>query len=557
MKLAKNFLIILPTTVVWLLTALFLLVYAFDLFNTIPQMNIEHNLFSSGVLLLFITACLATGSLYGTGFIVDKNPQFLKPLITGSLVMCGICMMLIVIGVDFIIYFLIGLPSLGIFLGILATGAGALYAGHSEVQYRGRVYAVALFVSAIISICIISFVELLKVDFQQVDFRLPLIIIGILAILTAIIFYSISRSVSPWVNDKFPTPIKKIINRRSVKAYLVSHFFIYLMIGIAFSSLSQVGQLRYPDLIIDFLFIQGFQVDQTKLFWILVFFGDLLLVLPMGWFSDRIGRKSLVVAGVYGIVISALIAGLSNTPLMFYFSAFLLGISFSAIHPSIDSAVWCDLSPLDSVGRYNALGFISLLQGIGCGLAIGLFILPLELDTINYITYILIGFAVLGLFPLFFVSDSFEPLDIYLLLLASSGMCLFSYDFDRPDQSKITQKDLTLVAGALSAISTFFENIGEEHAVLDLVRHGRVFTVQAKAGTERKEIIATIFANKIDPELQSRLETFVARFCLSYHDEINDWIGQIRVFEPAVSIAEDVFGPLLPSKTILGSPKEP
>ncbi|MFX1516267.1 MAG: hypothetical protein ACFFC6_08160, partial [Promethearchaeota archaeon] len=140
---------------------------------------------------------------------------------------------------------------------------------------------------------------------------------------------------------------------------------------------------------------------------------------------------------------------------------------------------------------------------------------------------------------------------------ASSGMCMFSYEFGQSaTQSKITQKDIILVAGALSAISAFFEGLSDQPAVLDLVRHGQVFTVQSKAGTERKELIATIFANKIDPELKDSLDSFLARFCVSFHDEINEWIGQTSVFDQAVEIAEDVFGPLIPSKTSLGSPRE-
>ncbi|MFW9906312.1 MAG: hypothetical protein ACFFFH_18470, partial [Candidatus Thorarchaeota archaeon] len=115
--------------------------------------------------------------------------------------------------------------------------------------------------------------------------------------------------------------------------------------------------------------------------------------------------------------------------------------------------------------------------------------------------------------------------------------------------------DLALVTGALSAISTFFEELSEKPAVLDLVRHGKVFTVQSKAGTERKDLIATIFANKIDPELKSSLDLFLARFCITFQDEIDEWIGQASVFDPAVGIAEDIFGPLIPSKTSLESPR--
>jgi MFS family permease len=542
MKITKIFLIILPITVLWILTPLFLLVYAFDVLSETFQIDITQNIFNLGVVILFITTFLATVSLYVTGHVIDQNPQFLKHLITVSLFMSGLSLLFVILGVDFFILLLIALPSLGIFLGMVATGAGALYAGYADIHNRGLIYAFALFLSATISLIILPVAELLNWNF-----KIPLILIGCLTILIALIFYFFSRPMAPWVNDEFPTPIKHIINRRAVKTYLVSRFFIYLMLGIAFATIPQIGQIRYPDFSLNLPIFGLTQFDQTILFWIIVFFGDLVCVLPMGWFSDRFGRKNLIVMGVYGIVIAALIVGLTENSIMFYFSAYLLGLSFSAFHPSLDSAIWADISPLDSLGRYFALSFIFLLQGVGFGLIIGLFILP---QNPSVISYVLIGAAVLALFPLFFVADSYNPLEIYLLLVASSGMCMFNYEFDRSDQSKITQKDLALVAGALSAISTFFEVLSEEPAVLDLVRHGKVFTVQSKAGTEKKELIATIFANKIDPELKSSLDSFLGRFCLTFQTEIDEWIGQVSVFDPAVGIAEDIFGPLIPSKRL-------
>ncbi|MFX1508005.1 MAG: hypothetical protein ACFFDC_18105, partial [Promethearchaeota archaeon] len=225
MKITKIFFIILPITIVWLLTPLFLLVYAFDVLNETFQMDITQNIFNLGVGILFITTFLATISLFITGHVIDKNPQFLNALITGSLFMCGISLFLVVIGVDFFFLLLIGLPSLGIFLGILATGAGALYAGHADVHHRGLTYACALFLSATLSLIILPVAELLNWNFE-----IPLILIGFFTIGAALFFYFISRSVAPWVNDEFPTPIKHILNRRSVKTYLVSRFFIYLML---------------------------------------------------------------------------------------------------------------------------------------------------------------------------------------------------------------------------------------------------------------------------------------------------------------------------------------
>ncbi|MFX1517387.1 MAG: MFS transporter, partial [Promethearchaeota archaeon] len=342
MKITEIFLIILPVAIVWLLTPLFLLIYAFDMLSATFQIDITQNILNPGVLILVLTTFLASLSLYITGYFVDRNPQLVKPLITGSLVATGISLFLVIVGVNFVIFVLIGFPSLGISLGILATVAGAFYAGYTDVYQRGRVYACAIFLSAMVSLVILAFSSALNWDYE-----IPLLFIGCITILTALIFYFISLPISPWVNDKFPTPISQILSRRSVKNYLVSRFFIYLMLGVAFATISQIGQVRYPDLSLNLPFFGITTFSHTIIFWIVVFFADLVCVIPMGWFSDRFSRKNLIVMGVYGIVISALIVGLSENPLMYYFSAYLLGVSFAAFHPSLDSAVWADISPLD------------------------------------------------------------------------------------------------------------------------------------------------------------------------------------------------------------------
>ncbi|MFX0182507.1 MAG: hypothetical protein ACFE95_05415 [Candidatus Hodarchaeota archaeon] len=542
MKLAQKIFIILPTSIVWLITALFLLVYAFEIIDTVFPIDPNALFLNPGIFLLFITACLATVSLYSTGYAIDKNTKIIKPLTTISLISSGICLFMIVVGIDFQFFLILGLPGLGISLGILATASGVIFGGYSDVNNRGRLYAIAIIISAIFSI----FTILLLKSLNQ-DFRMHLFLIGILSIFSAILTHIASRSIEPWKNDPYPTSIIKIIDRRSVKAYLAAHFFIYLMIGIAFSSISRLGEAGYSDFLINLLFLEEFSIDQNTFFWLLVFLGDLFFIWPMALLSDKLGRKIIMVLGCYGIVFAAIIVGLSTDSLSYrlYISAFILGGSFAAMHPSIDSAVWADLSPLDSLGRYFALGFIFLLQGIGVGLAIGLSIMK---DTAT-ISYILIGLAILGMFTLFFVTDSFLPLDIYLLLVSRSGMLIFSHDFQRVED--ISNKDLTLVTGALSAISTIFtETIHEQEAALDLVRHGNIFIVQSKVITEKGELLATIFANKNDPEIHRSVNVFLTKFAQTFKDELDVWVGRSDVFSKAIDIAEDIFGPLIPSKTL-------
>jgi MFS family permease len=496
------------------------LIYAFDLLELFPKITILNEEISEGFIVLFLTACLATGGLVIAGYIIDRKPKFARHLITGSLVINGFCLYLIVLGIDSIIYIVVGLPILGFFLGILASVSGAVYAAYSDIENRGKNYAFALFLATIFAVIIIPTVEILNSDL-----RTPLFLIGSFSLVCGLFYPFFSKMDKAWHNDPFPTPIRDIINRKPVQAYLLAHFFIYLMLGIAFTTISQE--------------------EDARLFWFSVFLGDMCFVLPMGWLSDRLGRKDLIVVGAYGIVISSLIVGLTDNNLLYYFAAFLLGVSFASMHVSIDSAVWSDLSPLDSIGRYYALGFIFLLQGVGVGLLIGIVIPFSDLSTVSYI---LIAMAIVALLPLFFVSDSFEPLDLFLLLVSMSGMLFFDYDFKHKE--KISEKDLTLVTGALSAISMFFEGVDEQHKALDLVQHGNVFIVQTVVHAKKGDIIATLFANKASTELQNKLDEFITNFCNKFEKEISEWIGQPSVFIKGFEVAEAVFGPLIPAKTI-------
>ena len=75
---------------------------------------------------------------------------------------------------------------------------------------------------------------------------------------------------------------------------------------------------------VSFMTISDF-VDNEKLFWALVLFGDLLTIIPMGKLSDRVGRKDLIVVGSYVIVFSVLLVALTKNTTMYYISAFILG----------------------------------------------------------------------------------------------------------------------------------------------------------------------------------------------------------------------------------------
>ncbi|MHA1973462.1 MAG: MFS transporter, partial [Candidatus Hodarchaeales archaeon] len=496
----------------------------FTLLNNNPLSNIDDPFQSFGLIILLITTGSASVTLFLTGMAIDKNPNDTKIFLVGSAFVNGIALTFSVFSllIDFLI--VPGMILLGISLAVLAVASTSYFTVNCNINRRGIEYSMAVCVSILLSLCITISVEMLGLDFW-----FPLLFLALVSFLSAIIIYFNLPKNSLWVNDKFPTPFVKIISRRPVQAYFASHFFIYLMLGVSFMTIS------------DF-------VDNEKLFWALVLFGDLLTIIPMGKLSDRVGRKDLIVVGSYVIVFSVLLVALTKNTTMYYISAFILGISFSMMHPSIDNNVWADLSPLDSVGRYSALNIFSLLQGLGTGFVIGFIIISLGKTDIT--AYILITLAAISMLPLFFVADSYDPLNLYLLLVSTSGLLVFHYDFRK--EESISQKDLTLVSGALSALDTIFENLYTESRGdgLDLVRHGDVFVVQAKANTSSGQSIhGTIFANKMDPELHEKVTELINRFVSRFNDELNNWTGLTTTFSSAIEDAEDIFGPLIPSQT--------
>jgi MFS family permease len=287
-----------------------------------------------------------------------------------------------------------------------------------------------------------------------------------------------------------------------------------------------------------------FTVD--KLFWVLVLFGDLLLVLPAGFIADRIGRKNLIVLALYGIVFSAMILGLERSEASFIISALTIGFSFALIHPTLDSSLWADLSPRDGLGRYFALGFISLALGLGAGYGVGHWLLVPLLENLDYVTYILIILAIFAAFPLFWTTDSYEPLNFTLLMvIEEGGLPLFDYAFH---QELDTDIELTLLSGALTAVSSFMSEMMREKGDLNLVRHGNHFIITDKDSSSG--ISTVIFSNKHDMELKKALHEFQNQFCEKFGHHLATWNGARSVFDGAVDIAEEVFGHLSPSTNI-------
>ncbi|MFX0182506.1 MAG: MFS transporter [Candidatus Hodarchaeota archaeon] len=542
--------IIMPSIFSWLLASLLLLIYSFDIIYFVESS--PANPFAGwGVLILGIILVIVILVLYFTGVLLDQKPIYLRILILVGMVGSSIMVILFVILIK-TIFVVIALAGLALFFGILLTSSGTLFAGLTDMWKRGQTYSSIIFIFILFSLTSILLGGLISHQAQQSDPQMlnPLSYswmsilpgIGVLGLIMAIIFLFVTRNMEvSWVQDAWPTKFKRIIERRSVRAYLITHFCIYLMLGIVIAGFPKIGEtiasLEIFSFSINIPNLGTFDPPLDKLWWFIVLVGDLIGTIPAGYFADRNGRKNLIITAIYGIVFSALIFGLERSPESFFIAAFIIGVSFALLHSTLDSSLWADLSPRDGLGRYYALGFISLALGLGVGSGLGHWVL----SDVEVITYLLIILAILAAFPLFWVSDSYKPLDFSLLLvIEEGGLPIFDYSFQKKLDVSV---ELTLLSGALTAVSSFMSETLKEKGELNLVRHGSHFILTDRLGG----IAAAVFSNKQDPELRKSLHEFLVQFCEKFSTELKTWNGTRSLFDGAVELAEEVFGHLAPS----------
>ncbi len=554
MKIKTILLIIIPSTFTWLLASLLLLIYSFDILAYIE--GTDYNPFEGwGILILLVLLLLVILALYFTGSLLDKHPEYLKRGVLLGMLGSSLTAIFFVISIsiDLDLLMIICLICLLFFFAILLTSSGTLFAGLTDMRSRGKIYSISMFSFIILVLISIILGKGLSNNFSAPDpFSISWVVIllgvGVLGLVLTLFFYLLAKDFDhPWIPDSWPTYFSKIIGRRSVQGYLSTHFLLYCMLGIAIAIFPEIGAGFNIPVSFDIPAIGQLEFNIGKVFWFVVLLGDLILVVPAGIISDKIGRKNLIVLAIYGIVFSALILGLENSGGSFLVAALTIGFSFALIHPTLDSSLWADLSPRDGLGRYFALGFISLAIGLGTGYVIGHWIFKdFLVNNLDFITYILIILAIIAAFPLFWISDSYSPLDFSLLLvIEEGGLPLFDYVFQKKLDTDI---ELTLLSGALTAVSSFMNETLKEEGTLNLVKHGNHFILTDKDPNTR--VSAVIFSNKPDPELKKALREFQIEFCAEYGKHLKTWNGARNVFDGAVNIAEKVFGHLAPSTNL-------
>lgn len=528
--------IIVPITFAWILIALFVLIYVFDLISYVLQNNLM--LIDNEFILMAIWAIPAGITVSFTGTFIDRYPKTLRNLITMSIICCSISLLVDMISLMIKNPFLMAfsLANLGFFTGTLIISSQTFYASMIKWTNRSKIYSIIIFIFGVISLLFVIITAWI-----HSDFFFPLVITSIFGILFGLVFYFSTKSTSiSWTDpdDEHPTKLLQILTRTSVIAYFWTHTLLWMMLGLMFGSLAQIGA-QY-----DFTKFFGIEIGSYKTFWSLVLLGSFTSVLIAGYLSDKWGRKTSIILAAYGIIFASLIIGLLDPHIAFPISAIFIGISFALVHTSLDSSLWIDLATRDSLGRYQSLNFQSLGLGFIIGFVISYWIYLRFLESILGLDiFILIGIAVLANLPLFWVSDSFPPLEFFLIIVINeAGMPIFHYSFGK----KRLKVDLPLISGALSAVGSFMvEATGEKDARLNLVRHGTHFILSDQTETG---ISAAIFSNKNDLELQKLMTKFLNRFQQRFNDILDTWDGNLKAFDAAKGDAEEIFGPLVAMK---------
>ncbi|MFX0050434.1 MAG: MFS transporter, partial [Candidatus Hermodarchaeota archaeon] len=345
----KDYLIILlPNIFSWLLASLLLLIYSFDIIEFVESS--PKNPFAGwGVLILGIILIIVILVLYFTGVLLDQKPVYLRTLTFLGVLGSSIMVILFVVLIK-TIFVVITLAGLALFFGLLLTSSGTLFAGLTDMWKRGRTYSYIIFIFIFFSMISILLGGVISHQAQQSDPQRvnPLSYswmsilpgIGVFGVFIAIIFLFVTRNMGvPWVPDAWPTKFKKIVERRSVRAYLITHFFIYLMLGIVIAAFPKIGETF--EILKDFSFtinipnLGTFDPPLDKLWWFIVLVGDLIGIIPAGYYADRNGRKNSIITAIYGIVFAALIFGLEKSPESFFIAAFVIGVSFALLHSTL------------------------------------------------------------------------------------------------------------------------------------------------------------------------------------------------------------------------------
>ncbi len=114
-----------------------------------------------------------------------------------------------------------------------------------------------------------------------------------------------------------------------------------------------------------------FSISHSVAVWIVAASSlSLLASIPMGYISDRFGRKWMIICGMVLISIATFVSGFSKTAGQLIAFQFLLGFGSAAFIPS-SSAIIGDIFPPAKLARAMSVTLIGVFSGIAVGFLMG------------------------------------------------------------------------------------------------------------------------------------------------------------------------------------------
>jgi len=165
--------------------------------------------------------------------------------------------------------------------------------------------------------------------------RAPFLIYGVAVLITmVVVFYALRRSTlgSPAEHTAPAVTVRSALRHRAYRASLLSNFATgWAVFGLRMAVV--------PLFISDVL---GRGPRMTGLALGLFAFGNLVVALPSGHLSDRIGRRTLLIGGFFGCSAATVLLGASSSVSVFLIAAFLGGAG-SGISASPQQAAIADI----------------------------------------------------------------------------------------------------------------------------------------------------------------------------------------------------------------------
>jgi len=120
-----------------------------------------------------------------------------------------------------------------------------------------------------------------------------------------------------------------------------------------------------------------------------------------------------------------------------------------------------------------------------------------------------------------------------LFVIANGGTCLYAFSFDQNSQIE----DSGLVAGGLSGIQSLLSEIVNTSENLRLIEYQNV-----KILVEQRSLAMFILIIKEESSvLEEKLHLFAEEFDIYFHETLQNWSGQINLFQPTQILIQRYF----------------